>query len=797
MFQKVNNRRMFTFALFSILRITLASSAAGYTMMGNVNSYQEDGCRITFNCENGKVRLSFLKEDLVRVHMAPAGKEFPADDLHANANGPYAVVTYTWPGVSYRISEEFDADLEGVVHTIRAGKLVVKVRKQPFKLAFCDAEGNLLVMEKEGIIDAGLGYADSRVYETMHLQDDEHFFGFGAHNHPLDMRGHKIVCYAKELEKHHDSGGFPVPFFYSTRGYGIFFNNLDDDVTFEMGTTDGQYSFSATSGGMEGWDMDYYVIYGPAFADILNRYTDIVGKPILPQKWYFGHIQVHCTWLEDKIIEAANKYRQADWPVDVFVMDFGSLGPNFTWASGHENPANMYKTLDKYGIKTAFSCALFDDIYNWKGFDPTKKADMDKYFAAHLPRIRDGMDFWRQDNGERSMQYTGLQKFANGYEAHNLFGSLWAKTVVEGMASQGLYGRPVISRGGPIGGHRYIIPWPGDTPHGLQFLDVDLNYFRNGGLAGYSSISADLGGFTNRGKGEPLEEQNVMRRIVNMMPVAPVAKFQGANDASAPFPWLFTEQQQDLFRFYLKLRYRLHPYYYSSAIEAHITGRPILAPLVFDYQDDANTYDKDFHFMLGREILVAPVMEKTGKWNVYLPKGKWIHYWTDREYPGGQTVMVDAPLYGRDGLPVFVKAGAIIPMMPLMSYIYEKAPDPITIDVYPDKTGRSKYVMYDCDTVKGPFKETTYTCLEDEKNMDISITPSNVAYELWVHYGKEPVSVLVDSKQSPQIKNKCAYDKAEEGWYFGPGCFYGNDKTNTINIRIPKSPTAHLIQIKK
>ncbi|MHC4388931.1 MAG: DUF4968 domain-containing protein [Planctomycetota bacterium] len=166
-----------------------------YTMMGNVISREADGYNITFNCRNGKVRLSLLKEDLVRVHMAPAGKEFPKDDLHLGENGPYAVVTYDWPGVEHRITEGFDPDLEGVVYTIRAGKLIVKVRKQPFKLAFYDASGKLLVMEKEGIIDAGLGHADSKVYETMALGEDEHFFGFGAHNHPLDMRGKKITCY--------------------------------------------------------------------------------------------------------------------------------------------------------------------------------------------------------------------------------------------------------------------------------------------------------------------------------------------------------------------------------------------------------------------------------------------------------------------------------------------------------------------------------------------------------------------------------------------------------------------------
>jgi len=259
---KKNNQNLVLF-LLTIVLISCINTTQAYTIMGNVNSYEKDGYNITFNCENGKVKLSFLKEDLIRVHMAPAGKDFPKDTLHLDDNGPYAVVTYTWPGVSYQISEGFDPDLEGVVYNIRAGRLLVKVRKQPFKLAFYDTKGNLLVMEKEGIVNAGLGHEDSKVYETMALPDDEHFFGFGAHNHPLDMRGDKIVCSATELQSKSRTGGFPVPFFFSTRGYGIFFNNLDDDVTLKMGTMPAEYSFEGTSGAMKGWDMDYYFIYGP------------------------------------------------------------------------------------------------------------------------------------------------------------------------------------------------------------------------------------------------------------------------------------------------------------------------------------------------------------------------------------------------------------------------------------------------------------------------------------------------------------------------------------------------------
>jgi alpha-glucosidase (family GH31 glycosyl hydrolase) len=295
----------------------------------------------------------------------------------------------------------------------------------------------------------------------------------------------------------------------------------------------------------------------------------------------------------------------------------------------------------------------------------------------------------------------------------------------------------------------------------------------------------------------PLDEYNVIRRMINIVPLVQISRSHGSGEFGAMLPWQLTSKQQDLYRYYLKLRYRLHPYVYSGAIEAHLTGRPPLAALVFDYQDDPKTYGMDYEFMLGRQILVAPVLEKVDKWEVYLPKGKWVHYWTGKEYEGGQMATVDAPLYGKDGLPMFVKAGAIIPMMPEMSYIYERKAEPITLDIYPDESKPSSYVMYDCETVRGPFKKTSFKCVEAKKTIQISISPATVAYELWVHCDQEPAMVAVDGQVLGKVKNKSAYGAVTEGWYYGAGCFYGSDTVRTVNIKIPKSSTSRVIQITK
>ena len=777
-----------------------ADLTAAYTMMGNVTSYKQDGYNITFQCQNGRVRLSFLKPDILRVHMAPADNSFPKNDLHLNDNGPYAIANYTWPGTKYNINEQFDSDLEGQIYKITAGSLIIKVRKQPFKLAFYDSAGYLLAMEKEGVVDAGLGHQGTKVYETMSLPSDEHFFGFGAHNHPLDMRGETMICNAEELQSKSRTGGFPVPFFMSSRGYGIFFNNLDDDVTFKMGTEPGQYSFEATSGKMEGWDMDYYFIYGPKSENILKRYIQIVGKPVLPAKWYFGHIQCKCCdWGQKDVLEVANKYRQGDWPCDVIIIDWPGMTEGFEWAPIFPDVKAMYKTLDGLGFKTAMSTALFHPLYDWKRYDPTLPDILKEYWSLHVPRVKDGNLLWWQDNSERAIMYTGMEKLANGYESHELFGSLWAKNVYEGMEKMGYDGMAVISRGGPIGGHRYIVPFAGDIAHGFDFIKTDLAWLRNGGLSLYSFCLVELGGFIDRGRPgmDPLEEHNVIRRMINFVPFVPISRAHGTGDLGAMLPWQLTKEQQDLYRYYLKLRYRLHPYLYSGAIEAHLTGRPPLAALVVDYSDDENTYNQDYEFMLGRQILVAPVLEKGDTWKVYLPKGSWIHYWSGREYQGPKTVTVSAPLYGKDGLPMFVKAGSIIPMMPEMNYIYEKKPDPLTLDIYPD-TKPSKYVMYDCDNVKGPFRKTTYTCSQDSQKIEISISQSDTADELCVHFDKNHPKVEVDSNMIEHFSRKATYQSDKEGWWdFGTGSFYGSKTIKTIKIMVPKSKKPRLISITK
>lgn len=786
----------FMFLSFSILLVGGIKTSLAYTIMGNVSSYAEDGYYITFHCANGKVRLGLLKDNIIRVQMTEIGKDFPGDTLHMSHNGPWGVITYDWSSTAVM---DYELSDYGSYWKVLAGEIVVKVGKSPFRLSFYDGSDRLLTEEKIG---SGLGYDGARVYEKMVLPADEHFFGGGAitadnygPRFPVDKRGSVIVCDCDE------NYGFPTPWFMSSRGYGIYFNNIgaaSEWVRLELGIVPGEYTFRGPNRDRCDWDMDYYFIYGPNFNRLLEDYVHITGKPYLPEKWFFGIIQSkNSYYTAQQVMDVASRFRNGNYPADVIVCDYPWRGQNnnLDWSSAFSDNAQMISHLDSLNFK----CILHENAqstlypepavgYNWSHMiDVTDPAASGWYWGLHRPRMDDGVDGWWQDNSERA---SGAGN-ASGYEVHNLGGMLWAKILVEGCERE--YGRhvPVVSRAGPCSSHRYIALWVGDTPSGTENLYMDLDYIRDGGLTAYTLAGADMGGY--HGSGYPGDEV-MHRRVIQMLLVFPVARVHGVGNKE---PWQGSLAVQDMYRYYAKLRYRLIPYIYSAAIEGHQTGRPILASLVLDYQTDVNTYDKDYDFLFGRNILVAPVIGNANSRKVYLPAGKWMHYWTGLQYAGGQSVTVSAPLSGRDGLPMFIKAGAVIPMMPEMNYIYEKEPDLITLDVYPDEREPSNHVIYDCETVASPITETTFTCeVTDGNNIEITISDSNVAYELWVHCNKvSSSSVVVDSRQLIKFDDKAAYEVANEGWYYGAGCFYGSESIETLNIKMPKSYTSHVIQL--
>ena len=213
--------------------------------------------------------------------------------------------------------------------------------------------------------------------------------------------------------------------------------------------------------------------------------------------------------------------------------------------------------------------------------------------------------------------------------------------------------------------------------------------------------------------------------------LAPFCRNHKVIDGYDQEPWRFGKYYEDIIRKYLKLRYALLPFLYTTLEEAHRTGVPLFRPLLLNYQDDSTTYNLDDQFMIGEDLLVAPIVKPdlTSR-RVYLPAGTWYDYWTNKKYMGETMITVDAPL---DVVPMFVRGGAVIPVGPPLNYVGEKPFDPITFNIYPDDNGSASAKLYEDDGLSpsykaGVFRRTTVSARRGPRGLTVSIGAAEGSY---------------------------------------------------------------------
>jgi alpha-glucosidase len=297
----------------------------------------------------------------------------------------------------------------------------------------------------------------------------------------------------------------------------------------------------------------------------------------------------------------------------------------------------------------------------------------------------------------------------------NVFALLMARATYEGLERLRPDRRPyVITRAAYAGIQRYSTMWTGDTNSTWEALQLNIPMFTTLGMSGEPFVGSDVGGFIGRGNGE------LLTRAYQVSFLAPFCRNHKVIDGYDQEPWRFGKYYEDIIRKYLKLRYRLLPFLYTTLEEAHRAGVPLFRPLVLNYQDDPNTYNLDDEFMIGNDLLVAPIVKPDiTRRLVYLPKGTWYDYWTNKKYEGGTMIAVDAPL---ETVPMFVRAGAIIPMAPEMNYVGEKAMDPLTFNIYPDERGTASTTLYEDDGVSPAYKRDGY------RRTTIAVTRAGAGY---------------------------------------------------------------------
>ncbi|MFH1928116.1 MAG: alpha-xylosidase [Chloroflexota bacterium] len=752
-----------------------------------VISHIRDGNAILFRCrtdrgEEAGVRIQVCAPDILRLCLVPAGEQEGKKTL--------MVVRDRWEEVDFDVEEEPDSIW------LKTTACSVRITKKLWELSVYDKDGNPLCSEHRADTDIRgnlrvkpLGYARGdngrveKVYESFRLAPDEHLYGLGEKFMPLDKRGQRIDAWNFNAWGTTNERSYKnVPFFMSTRGYGLFVNS-SHRIIFDMGA-----SVSSISCLIEAEDsrLDFYLIYGPQLKEILSKYTDITGRAPVPPKWSFGLWMSRASYRSREELESvAETLRRRDIPCDVLHLDPAWMREgkcaDLVWDEMvFPYPAEMIANLKAKG----FRLCLW--LYPWiserseayqeamgGGYFATKEDGFVYHFRPTWPRdaplcgimdfshpgavrwyqeklralLEMGVAAFKTDFGEAIPEDARFHNGMTGREMHNLYPLLYNRTVfeaVEGGSEKGI----VWGRSGWAGSQRYPVCWSGDPFCNCPSLACTLWGGLNLGLSGVPFWSHDIGGF----EGKPSPELYIRWAQFGLL-----SSHSRCHGTTPREPWEFGEEALRIFRKYDKLRYRLIPYLYSYAHVASRTGLPVLRAMVLEYQDDPNTHHLDLQYLLGQELLVAPIYDESSDRHVYLPEGKWIDYGTQKEYQGPVNVRYKAPL---EVIPLFVKGDSVIPLGPEMSYVGEKDLDPLTLDVYLYR--RARFTLYDDE------ETVNFEGRREGGDVTFEIDGSRKRYIVQFNKMGRPRTVEIEGRELQHHDAKRAFEEAEEGWWYDP-----------------------------
>ena len=752
------------------------------TTPGEVMGHDRQGQTVTVRCVHASLQLTFLAADLVRVRLSPAG-EFPARRSYAVAK-----TDPEWTPVPFTLNETGQA-IE--IHTER---LTCRIDKKPCRLSFWDRDGQRIHADS-----AGLGWRGKRKAHLARLEPGEHVYGLGEKAFPLNRRGHSYTLWnidSRNYAPGHEPLYLSIPFYvgqHGSLGYGMFYDN-----TYRAGL-DLQSSPDEAIYWTEDGELCYYFFYGPTLAAVLERYTELTGRLPLPPLWALGYQQSRWSYYpESRVREIARLFREHQVPCDVLYLDIDYMDGFrcFTWDKERfPDPAGLIADLHGQGMKLVviIDCGIKADRHYavcaqglaqglfcaypdgqvaggpvWPGEsyfpDFTNPRAREWWGQLHAPLLEAGVDgLWNDMNeptvsGSKADTLVGnvrhdMEGAGGDHEqAHNVYGMLMVRATAEGLQRLRPDQRPfVLTRSGWAGVQRYAIAWTGDNQSTWEHLQLTLPMVMGLGLSGLGFTGADVGGFDGGASAE------LLVRWTQLGAFLPFFRNHSARWSNNQEPWAYGEPYLSLNRAAIELRYRLLPYLYTATWQHAQKGQPIVRPLVWSYTDDTQTHSLDDQFLCGDALLVAPVCAPgaTSR-EVYLPAGDWFDFWTDGVHHGPLRLQAPAPL---ESIPVYVRAGTVLPTWPVQQYVGEKPAHKLILHVYP---GDGDSWLYEDDGEslayqRGDWRSTRFECRQTPQG-GLRVTcqsqgvdqPGNKQWEWHVHgLASAPHQLLADGQPLP------------------------------------------------
>ena len=753
---------------------------------------ERTGSGLRIDGGSGRIALTVCTPRIVRVALE-AGE----------TAAPSFVGPRTWAPPRFEIAD-------GPPLRLATADLSVEIQADPMRLSFAGSTGDWLIREPADggmAVERAVGGA-TRVRASFAFSGEQHFYGLGHGGGRLDRLGQARQLWNSHLG-HGPGTDIGLPLLISSAGYALFFDDPADAVL-AVGRSDGGVRIDYTAGSPS---LAWYFLIAPDLRALMGEVAELLGRAPLPPRWALGYLQstrhFHDT---DELRQLPRTLRDKRIPCDALIY-LSSYGEALGWNRGvghlefqpalwpapdallkevraqhfevitHEYPvlheeSPLFAEAEARGylLATGYERGT-GGVANYRQgqrhLDFSNPAVREWWWRAHRDLVGLGVGGWWLDGGEgppRSAAMAG----GTGARLHNIYDRLRHQAFAEGEAAA----RPeqrvfLLCRSGAAGMQRFgASTWSGDINNDFPTLEAQVPLGLNTGLSGVPYWGTDVGGFFH----SVPETGELYARWFQFGAFTPIFRSHGWVWREH-VPWAHGPGIEAICRRYAELRYQLLPYTYTLAWQAHERGLPLMRPLVLNYPNDPRAWTLDHEYLWGDDLLIAPVTrEGATTWPVYLPRGSWFDFWTGARHDGPTGVTVEAPL---DRLPLLVRAGAILPLAPVMQHSGEHPLDELTLQIYPE--GTSRFDLYEDDGRTNAYRRghhavTSIECIADSRHVtvrvagprgDRSVLPPGRHYTLRLRLHR-PTAVTVDGAGPLPAADR---DTGQPGWWIDPAGF--------------------------
>ena len=673
--------------------------------------------------------------------------------------------------VNQNLPLEIQEDDESI--TIHSGSLGLMITKANWSMTYVRGDQKLT---KSGWRDLAYmkthwkGFAydkgsdDAYMRQQLSLSVGELVYGMGERFTPLVKNGQSVVIWNEDGGTSTEQSYKNIPFYLTNRGYGVFVNH-PEKVEFEVASE----QVSKVGFSVPGECLDYFLINGPTMKEVLERYTDLTGKPSLPAPWTFGlwlSTSFTTNYDEKTVMSFIDGMLQREIPLRVFHFDCFWMKEfhwsDFTWDSRvFPDPQGMIRRIKDKGLNVcvwinpyiAQESSMFQegvdggyflkrsngDVWQWDMWQPgmaivdfTNPAAC-AWYSGKLKAILDmGVDCFKTDFGERIPVDVVYYDGSDPVKMHNYYTQLYNQEVYQLLERERGKGEAVLfARSATVGGQKFPVHWGGDCWSDYESMGESLRGGLSLTMSGFGYWSHDIGGF------ESTSTPDVYKRWGAFGLLSTHSRLHGST--SYRVPWAYDEEAVDVIRYFTRLKARLMPYLFSQAFQTSQSGVPMMRSMVLEYSEDRTCHYLDRQYMLGDSLLVAPIFNEEGIADYYLPKGTWTNYLSGETKIGGTWVK---QYHDYMSIPLLVRENTILPIGACEDKPDYDYANHVTLKVY-------------------ALKDKAEAIIRDEKGQKtLTIQGINVDHQLIFHVETDrPYTILLINTKVQNVAGAVAKDQ--------------------------------------